>query len=90
MEVVAIDITFHTCYVCERREGGNSNCTRRKKLYPIVASIKKDLKLKPLRYLLERKKMKNELSCGILEEKSVGGGVATVVDRIYGTKLNLM
>jgi hypothetical protein len=41
--------------------------------------------------------MKNELSCGIQEKKNKwwdeeggGGGVATVVDRIYGTKLNLM
>lgn len=68
MEVVAIDITFHTCYVCEEEAGA-----RRKKLYPIVASIKKDLKLKPLRYLLhsrqKEKKMKNELSCGIREER---------------------
>lgn len=36
-----------------------------------------------------KKKMKNELSCGIQQEVSMGG-VATVVDRIYGTKLNLM
>jgi hypothetical protein len=56
VEVVAIDITFHTCYVCERRE--ETATARRKKLYPIVASIKKDLKLKPLRYLFSRRKKK--------------------------------
>jgi hypothetical protein len=59
VEVVAIDITFHTCYVCEkggRRRREVAATAKRKKLYPIVASIKKDLKLKPLRYLLETKR----------------------------------
>lgn len=75
VEVVAIDITFHTCYdVCERRDGREETVVAaqmqgwKKKLYPIVASIKKDLKLKPLRVpSRDEKKMKNELSCGIQE-----------------------